>query len=66
MQLRLHARAHEMLCFAHIHGAYGAEADSGTKESLDTMSRFEASQGVTTFAPTIRTLSLADIKNAIK
>lgn len=50
----------------HIHGAYGAEADWATKESLDTMSRFEASQGVTTFAPTIRTLSLADIEYAIK
>jgi N-acetylglucosamine-6-phosphate deacetylase len=50
----------------HIHGAYGAEADSGTKESLDTISRFEASHGVTTFVPTIRTLPISDMVDAIK
>lgn len=50
----------------HIHGAYGAEADSETKESLDTISRFEASHGVTTFVPTIRTLPISDMVDAIK
>lgn len=35
----------------HIHGAYGVEVESGCEEGLNTMSKFEATQGATAFAP---------------
>ncbi len=50
----------------HIHGANGAEVDTGTDTSLNTVSEFEARHGITTFAPTIQALALSDMLQAIK
>ena len=40
----------------HIHGCGGAGTEDGTIEALDTMSRYLARQGVTSFCPTTMTL----------
>lgn len=52
----------------HIHGAYGVEmAEAGTTvQQLNAVSKFEASQGVTCFAPTVRILPLDEMCAAIE
>lgn len=39
----------------HIHGSNGADTMDGTKEALETMSRYLATKGVTSFLPTTMT-----------
>ena len=53
----------------HNHGAMMADAMDGTKEALDTIARFHAEHGVTTFLPTTMTAPLTsyvDVFNALK
>lgn len=46
----------------HTHGANGADACDKKKESFDTLSRFYASHGVTSFCPTTMTLGKDELE----
>jgi N-acetylglucosamine-6-phosphate deacetylase len=46
----------------HIHGAMGKDVMDGEFESLDTISRYLASKGVTSFLPTTMTMGVEDLK----
>ncbi len=50
----------------HIHGAGGHDTMEATFEALDTISSTIANHGTTGFLPTTMTLSLEDIKTAVK
>lgn len=49
----------------HIHGCGGSDAMDGTREALDTMSRLQASTGVTGFLPTTMTCAEKAIQKAL-
>ena len=49
----------------HIHGCGGSDAMDGTREALTTMSRLQASTGVTGFLPTTMTCSQEAIGKAL-
>ncbi len=46
----------------HIHGCNKADTGNATPQALETMSRFLASKGVTSFCPTSMTVSHEDLK----
>ncbi len=50
----------------HTHAAMGADASDGDLEGLKTMSRFYASQGVTSFCPTTMTLNEPELAKACR
>ena len=50
----------------HIHGASGCDTMDGNFESLNTISKTIAQHGTTSFLPTTMTVSLENIKKAIK
>jgi len=50
----------------HIHGCNRADASHGKTEELETMSRFLADKGVTSFCPTTMTLPVPEIKRAFE
>ena len=45
----------------HVHGSYGADVLDATPEALQTMSRFLATRGVTSFVPTMITAPTEDL-----
>ncbi|MGB9857030.1 MAG: N-acetylglucosamine-6-phosphate deacetylase [Dictyoglomaceae bacterium] len=49
----------------HIHGAYGKDIIDGEESAIDTISRFIASKGTTSFLPTVLTAPLSDMEKAI-
>jgi len=64
---------HEVLDFAgklimpgfvdiHIHGCAGADTGDATPEALETMSKYLASNGITSFCPTSMTVSNAELR----
>lgn len=46
----------------HLHGCRGADLCDGTPEALETIARYEASVGVTTFAPATMTLPVGELE----
>jgi len=48
----------------HIHGAMGADFSDGDLEGLQTMARYLAKSGITSFAPASMTLPYETLKNA--
>ncbi len=48
----------------HIHGAMGADFSDGDPEGITAMSRYLASEGITSFAPASMTLPYETLKNA--
>lgn len=50
----------------HTHGALGEDASDGNPEGLYTLSRYYAKNGVTSWCPTVMTLSEPDIMRAVK
>ncbi len=50
----------------HIHGAVGMDTMDGTEDSLEAISRFLASKGVTSFLPTTMTMGFEDIAQVFK
>lgn len=50
----------------HVHGCMGIDTMDGNFDSLQTMSKYFASKGVTSFLPTTVTASSSDIDSAIK
>ncbi|GAB2657174.1 N-acetylglucosamine-6-phosphate deacetylase [Vibrio panuliri] len=51
---------------SHVHGARGCDVMDAKHESLDTMSRYFASLGVTAFVPTTLTAPVAKIRAALQ
>ena len=45
----------------HFHGCMGADFCDGTKEAIDIISKYEASQGITTIVPATMTLSETEL-----
>lgn len=50
----------------HIHGSQGADTMDATEEALETMSRYLASQGITSFLPTTMTTPVEELVEAFK
>ena len=50
----------------HTHGGAGADAGDGTEKSLETLSRYYASEGVTSWCPTTATLRREPLLEAVK
>lgn len=50
----------------HFHGCMGYDFCDGTKEALDSISAYEASQGVTTIVPATMTLSEEELTNIMR
>lgn len=51
---------------SHIHGCNGADTGDGTPEALETMSRYLAAHGVTTFCPSSMTVSHEELIRIFK
>lgn len=49
----------------HIHGCDSSDTCDGTREAIDTMSRFLIKHGVTSFCPTSMTIGVGQIEKAI-
>ena len=49
----------------HIHGGDGADASDASKDGLNTMSKYLAKRGITSFCPTTMTLSHEMLKNIV-
>ena len=50
----------------HIHGCNRADASHGSADEIETMSRFLAERGITSFCPTTMTLPESDLKKAFE
>ncbi|MCD8188788.1 MAG: N-acetylglucosamine-6-phosphate deacetylase [Clostridiales bacterium] len=50
----------------HTHGAVGEDASDGSAEGLARLSRYYASQGVTSWCPTTMTLPVPDLERALR
>ena len=50
----------------HTHGGFGKDCMEATKESIETISRYHLSTGITSYFPTTMTAPVADIEKAIQ
>ncbi len=50
----------------HTHGAGGHDVCDGTKEAIETISKFKLEEGTTSYCPTTLTLSLEQLKKALE
>lgn len=50
----------------HFHGCVGADFCDGTKEAIDTITQYQASQGITTIVPATMTLSEEELMKIMK